>query len=102
MRKLKYVKMFEDYSDGTYSKAEIISAWAKCKDNKGRGYVAYSQETVVTLQDLLSELENSKLNISDVSSSYSKDVIEAAWTNCIENRGRGYVVTLQDLLSELV
>jgi hypothetical protein len=37
IRKLKYVKMFEDYSDGTYSKAEIISAWAKCKDNKGRG-----------------------------------------------------------------
>jgi hypothetical protein len=41
------------------------------------------------------------LNISDVSGSYSKSEIIAAWTKCKENRGFGYVVTLQDLLSAL-
>jgi hypothetical protein len=42
-----------------------------------------------------------KLHISDVSSSYTSGEIIAAWTRCKENRGLGYVVTLQDLLSEL-
>jgi len=41
------------------------------------------------------------LNISDVSGCYSKAKIISAWTKCKENRGFGYVVTLQDLLSAL-
>jgi hypothetical protein len=44
---------------------------------------------------------NEKLHISDVSGSYSKGEIIFAWTKCKENRGFGYVVTLQDLLSAL-
>jgi hypothetical protein len=44
---------------------------------------------------------NKKLLLSDVSGSYSKDEIIAAWTKCKENKGMGYVVTIQDLLSVL-
>jgi hypothetical protein len=51
-------------------------------------------------QKQLNESEEN-LNISDVSGCYSKAKIISAWTKCKENRGFGYVVTLQDLLSAL-
>lgn len=55
------------------------------------------------LNGFLSEVETEvkKFRIGAVSGSYTSGEIIAAWTRCKENRGLGYVVTLQDLLSEL-
>lgn len=47
------------------------------------------------------DISSNKLLLSDVSGSYTSGEIIDAWTRCKENRGLGYVVTLQDLLSEL-
>lgn len=49
----------------------------------------------------LNNEEIKALNIPVVSGSYTSGEIIAAWSRCKENRGLGYVVTLQDLLSEL-